>query len=202
MSRPPLPSFRSHPWHGLDTGPEPPGLVTAYIEITPFDVIKYELDKESGLLKVDRPQQSSSSPPTLYGLIPRTFCGERVAALSNRADRADEDPLDICVFSERAIDNSDIILTAKVIGGLRMIDDGEADDKIVAVLANDPVYREVDELDDLPVPLLQRLEHYFRTYKQVPGSDLTVDIEGHYGRAGAHEVVVAAMDDYRESFTG
>lgn len=176
--------------------------MTAYIEITPFDVIKYELDKESGLLKVDRPQQSSSSPPTLYGLIPRTFCGERVAALSNRADRADGDPLDICVFSERAIDNSDIILTAKVIGGLRMIDDGEADDKIVAVLANDPVYREVDELDDLPVPLLQRLEHYFRTYKQVPGSDLTVDIEGHYGRAGAHEVVVAAMDDYRESFTG
>jgi inorganic pyrophosphatase len=200
LSAEPLPRFRSHPWHGLAPGPEPPHVVTAYIEITPFDVIKYELDKDSGLLKVDRPQQSSSSPPTLYGLIPRTFCGPGVAALSSTADIADGDPLDICVFSERPINNSDIILPARVIGGIKMIDNGEADDKIVAVLANDPMYREVTELSSLPDPLLHRLEHYFLTYKQVPGKDLKVSIEGHYGLTAAHEVVSAAMADYRDAF--
>lgn len=200
MSGDSLPRFRSHPWHGLGPGPEPPRVVTAYIEITPFDVIKYELDKDSGLLKVDRPQQSSSSPPTLYGLIPGTFCGSKVAALSSTADVADGDPLDICVFSERPINNSDIILPARVIGGIKMIDNGEADDKIVAVLANDPMYREVTELGSLPDPLLHRLEHYFLTYKQVPGKDLKVSIEGHYGLAAAHEVVNAAIADYQDAF--
>ena len=92
-------------------------MVTAYIEITPRDVVKYELDKKSGLLKVDRVLQSSSSPPTLYGMIPRTYCGTRVAALSPSADRADGDPLDICVLSERPVDKADIVMTAKVVGG-------------------------------------------------------------------------------------
>ena len=82
-----LPMYRPHPWHGLEPGPDPPRVVTAYIEITPFDVVKYELDKDSGLLKVDRPQESSSSPPTLYGLIPRTYCGPRVAGLTTWCDR-------------------------------------------------------------------------------------------------------------------
>ena len=126
---------RAHPWHGLEAGPEPPSMVTAYIEITPRDVVKYELDKKSGLLKVDRVLQSSSSPPTLYGMIPRTYCGTRVAALSPSADRADGDPLDICVLSERPVDKADIVMTAKVVGGLRMLDSGEADDKIIAVLS-------------------------------------------------------------------
>lgn len=175
-------------------------MVTAYIEITPFDVIKYELDKSSGLLKVDRPQQSSSSPPTLYGLIPRTYCGERVAALSKTTDRADGDPLDICVFSERPISSSDIIMNARVIGGLRMIDDGEADDKIVGVLASDPIYADTHDLTDLPELLVQRLEHYFLTYKQIPGQTIEVSIEAQYGRADAHRVIAAAMADYEASF--
>ncbi len=194
------PQFRLHPWHGLETGPDAPSVVTAYIEITPFDVIKYELDKSSGLLKVDRPQQSSSSPPTLYGLVPRTYCGDRVAALSSTTDRADGDPLDICVFSERPISNSDIIMNARVIGGLRMIDDGEADDKIVGVLANDPIYADTNDLSDLPDLLVQRLEHYFLTYKQIPGKSIEVSIEEQYGRAGAHKVIEAAMADYQASF--
>ena len=71
--------WRPHPWHGLETGPDPPGLVHGYIEITPFDLVKYELDKGTGYLRVDRPQRTSSQPPTLYGIIPRTFCGDRVA---------------------------------------------------------------------------------------------------------------------------
>lgn len=191
---------RPHPWHGLDPGPDPPRLVTAYIEITPRDVVKYELDKESGLLKVDRVQLTSSSPPTLYGLIPRTYCGARVAALSPGAERADGDPLDICVFSERPIDKADIILTAQVIGGMRMLDDGEADDKIVAVLANDPVWQGAEDLGDLPPHLIERLDHYFRTYKQVGVSDPVVSIESRYGRDEAFGVVRAAMADYLDEF--
>jgi inorganic pyrophosphatase len=73
--------WRPHPWHGLEVGPSPPQLVYAYIEITPFDVVKYEIDKVTGYLRVDRPQRTSSQPPTLYGFIPRTFCGRRVGAL-------------------------------------------------------------------------------------------------------------------------
>src|SRR5688572_7539253 len=96
--------WRPHPWHGLEAGEAPPELVTAFIEITTRDVVKYEVHKETGYVKVDRPQRFSSSPPTLYGFIPRTYCGERVAALSPGCERADGDPLDICVISERPID--------------------------------------------------------------------------------------------------
>jgi len=192
--------WRPHPWHGLEVGPEPPGLVTAYIEITPFDVIKYEVDKTTGLLKVDRPQLTSSSPPTLYGFIPRTYCAGRVAALSPNTDRADGDPLDICVFSERAIDRSDIILTARIVGGLRMIDGGEADDKIIAVLQPDEVLKDVFELDDLNVTLVNRLEHYFDTYKLVLGLDVDVGVEGRYDRDHALMVVEAAMADYEDAY--
>ena len=173
--------------------------MTAYIEITPRDVIKYELDKPSGLLKVDRVLQTSSSPPTLYGMIPQTYCGKRVAALSTHAEVADGDPLDICVFSERPIDKADILLTARVIGGLRMIDDGEADDKIVAVLNNDPVFQNVNDLDGLPVNMVDRLDHYFRTYKGAAGAG-GVDIEARYGFSDAYAVVEAAIADYGDEF--
>ena len=75
--------FRPHPWHGLEAGPDPPRIVTAYIEISPFDTVKYEIDKRSGYLKVDRPQRGAAQPPTLYGFIPRTYCGAEVAKLSS-----------------------------------------------------------------------------------------------------------------------
>lgn len=189
---------RAHPWHGLKVGPNPPSLVTAYIEITPRDVVKYELDKESGLLKVDRVLQSSSSPPTLYGMIPGTFCGGRVAALSPSADRADGDPLDICVLSERPFDQADIIMTARVVGGLRMLDRGEADDKIIAVLANDPFWEPTDTLDDIPTNIVERLDHYFRTYKLTDPDKPSVEIEARYGKEEAHAVVTASIDDYQQ----
>lgn len=192
-----IPQSRAHPWHGISTGPEPPSVVTAYIEITQRDVVKFELDKASGLLMVDRPQRTSSSPPTLYGLIPQTYCGTEVAKLSPQAERADGDPLDIFVFSERPIDKADIILPARVIGGLRMIDGGEADDKIIAVLANDHIYAQANDISDLPLAMVDRLEHYFLTYKMLPDDDHTVSIEGRYGRDHAHAVVLAAMNDYQ-----
>jgi inorganic pyrophosphatase len=131
--------FRPHPWHGLEVGPNPPHVLNAYIEITPFDLMKYEVDKISGYLRVDRPQRSSAQHPTLYGFVPRTYCMERVRKLAPSAKRGDGDPLDICVLSERAIARNEIIVRGRVIGGLQMIDDGEADDKIISVLENDYV---------------------------------------------------------------
>ncbi|MDH4169916.1 MAG: inorganic pyrophosphatase [Acidimicrobiia bacterium] len=192
--------WRPHPWHGLEVGPQPPTLVTAYIEITPFDLVKYEVDKPTGYLKVDRPQQGASSPPTLYGFIPSTYCGPRVAMLSPGATEADGDPLDICVVSERPITRADIILTARVVGGLRMIDDDEADDKIIGVLAGDPVWGGATDLDDLPVALVNRLEHYFVTYKNMPGAPLRARVEARYDMAHAGTVIEAAIADYDELF--
>ncbi len=192
--------WRPHPWHGLDTGPDAPDVVTAFIEISPFDFVKYEVEKRTGYLKVDRPQRGSSSPPTLYGLIPKTFCAERVAALSPEVTVADGDPLDICVISERAIDRSEIMLNARVIGGLRMIDNGEADDKIIAVLVGDAVHNEARDVSDIPAAIIARLEHYFLTYKYVPGEDTRVEIPEIYGREHALEVVNAAVADYEDHY--
>lgn len=192
--------WRPHPWHGLDVGVDPPRVVTAFIEMTPLDVIKYEVDKETGYLQVDRPQSGSSSPPSLYGFIPRTYCGEQVAALCDEVDRSDGDPLDICVVSERQIDRSEIVMRARVIGGFQMIDGDEADDKIVAVLDVDPVWADVHDISGLPRPVVDRLEHYFLTYKDMPGRDSTVRIPIIYGSDHAHRVVEAAITDYEVEF--
>ena len=196
----PFYQWRPHPWHGLDAGPSPPGVITAYIEITPFDVVKYEVEKRTGYLKVDRPQRGSSSPPELYGLIPRTYCGSRVAALSPETDRADGDPLDVCVISERPIDRSEVMLNARVVGGIRMLDNGEADDKIVAVLDGDAVWSAVDDLDELPVRIVDRLVHYFLTYKVLPGEEDRVSVPEVYDKKQAFAVVEAAIADYDEMF--
>ena len=194
--------WRPHPWHGLDAGPDAPEIVTAFIEITPFDVVKYEVEKRTGYLKVDRPQRGSSSPPTLYGLIPKTFCGERVAALSPEVTEADRDPLDICVISERAIDRSEIMLNARVVGGLRMIDNDEADDKIIAVLVDDAVLGGARDVTDIPSAVIARLEHYFLTYKTMPGEEDRVHIPEIYGHDHAVRVVTESMADYDEHFGG
>jgi inorganic pyrophosphatase len=193
---------RAHPWHGLPVGDGAPEVVEAYVEITPFDAVKYEIDKRTGYLRVDRPQGSSALPPTLYGFIPRTYCDARVAALTPAADRGDRDPLDVCVLSEQRIDRADIVLTARVVGGIRLLDGGEADDKIVAILASDRVYDEVDELADLPRAVVDRIVHYFATYKLDvgPPGDNTIEVVGTYGAAEARAVVRAAMDDYAAAF--
>jgi inorganic pyrophosphatase len=202
MSAPPaFYRWRPHPWHGLDSGDDAPKIVNAYIEITPFDTIKYEIDKATGYLRVDRPQRGSAQPPTLYGFVPRTYCGRRVAALSAPGvERADGDPLDICVISERAITRSEIVLRARVVGGIQMIDDGEADDKIVAVLESDLFWGPVQDIKALPQALLDRLTHYFATYKLVPGVHTNVRIERTYEREHAEAVVEASMEDYTETY--
>lgn len=200
VAAPPVFQFRPHPWHGLEVGPQPPDVLNAFIEITPFDLMKYEVDKVSGYLRVDRPQRSSAQPPTLYGFIPRTYCDERVRKLAPGSKRGDGDPLDICVLSERAITRNEIIVRCRVIGGLQMIDGGEADDKIVGVLENDYVWGKARDVRDVPSVLIERLQHYFLTYKLVPGSRSRARIARVYGRTHALNVVKAAMADYEAAF--
>jgi inorganic pyrophosphatase len=202
MSSPPsFYRWRPHPWHGLDAGDDAPKVVNAYIEITPFDTIKYEIDKATGYLRVDRPQRGSAQPPTLYGFVPRTYCGRRVAALSAPGVvKADGDPIDICVISERPITRSEIVLRARVVGGVQMIDDGEADDKIVAVLESDLFWGSIEDARSLPSALLDRLRHYFATYKLIPGVHTDVRIESTYEHEHAEAVVQAAMEDYKEMY--
>jgi inorganic pyrophosphatase len=192
--------FRPHPWHGLEVGPSPPEVLNAFIEITPFDLMKYEVDKVSGYLRVDRPQRSSAQPPTLYGFVPRTWCDEQVRRLAPGSTRGDGDPLDICVLSERAITRSEVIVRARVIGGLQMIDGGEADDKIISVLENDYVWGGARDVRDVPPVLVERLQHYFLTYKLVPGQRARARIAAVYGRVHARRVVLAAMADYDDSY--
>ena len=192
--------WRPHPWHGLEIGSNPPHIVYAYIELTPFDFVKYEIDKRTGYLFVDRPQRTSSQPPTLYGFIPRTYCGRRVGELSRYVDLGDGDPLDICVISERPIERAEILLNAHVVGGIHMIDHGEADDKIIAVLENDNFWGDVRDISELPQNLIQRLRHYFSTYKLMPNQDVDVSVKETYDSEAAKRVIRAAIEDYRETF--
>jgi inorganic pyrophosphatase len=198
--------FRPHPWHGVDIGAGAPEVVTVFVEIVPTDTVKYEIDKPSGHLKVDRPQKYSNVCPSLYGFIPQTYCGSRVAALSQGKTglptvRGDGDPLDICVLSEKTFTHGDILLQAIPIGGLRLIDHAEADDKILAVLKGDVTYGQIREAAELPAPLVDRLKHYFLTYKRPPGDrDEEIAVTHVYGRAEACEVIERSREDYQELF--
>ena len=200
------PAFRAHPWHGVPIGPDAPRLLSAYVEIVPTDAVKYEIDKETGILKVDRPQQYSNVCPTLYGFIPRTLCAEAVGRFcSAQTGRpgivGDGDPVDICVLTERPITHGDILVRARPIGGLRMIDGGQADDKIVAVLEKDAVYGDVQDMLQVPASLVQRLRHYFLTYKLAPDRAApSVEITHVYGREEAHEVIRLSQEDYAAQF--
>ena len=198
--------FQAHPWHGVSAGAAAPEMVNAYIEIVPTDAVKYELDKASGHLRVDRPQRFSSMCPTLYGFIPQTYCGDHVAKLSgDRTGTAniegDGDPMDICVLTEKTFAHGSFILLAKPIGGLRMIDGSQADDKIIAILDSDLAYGHITEISECPAALIDRLKHYFLSYKQLPGdAPRRVEIADVYGRAEAHDVITRSMRDYDKEF--
>ncbi|MCA1601885.1 MAG: inorganic diphosphatase [Acidobacteria bacterium] len=143
--------FQAHPWHGVTPGENAPGEIGAYIEIVPTDPVKYELEKTSGHLRVDRPQRFSSMCPTLYGFIPQTFCGEEVAALcAQRTDVA---------------------------------------------------YGHIEDIGGCPIGLVDRLKHYFLSYKQLPGAaPRRVEISDVYGRGEAFDVIERSMRDYRKTF--
>lgn len=199
-----IPIFRPHPWHGIEPGENLPETVTAFIEIVPTDNVKYEIDKLSGYLKVDRPQKFSNIVPALYGFIPKTYCGTGIGEYASKKTgkkkmRGDGDPLDILVLTERIIPRGDIILEAIPIGGLRMIDKNEADDKIIAVMSNDQLYGKWQNISDVPKEIIERLKHYFLTYKKMPGEKTSVcEITHVYGKKEAHQVIQIAIRDYQK----
>ena len=199
--------YKPHPWHGIDLYAGQTGEINAYIEMVPSDAVKYEMDKETGYLKIDRPQRFSNQMPTLYGFIPKTYCGPMTANFCEQKTGrggivGDGDPLDICVITEKAISHGDIILKAHPIGGLRLIDRGEADDKIISIFSYDSIYSEWKDITDLPKKIIDRLRHYFLTYKDIPeeGKQRKCEIVGVYGREEALEVIKIASQDYANKF--
>jgi inorganic pyrophosphatase len=198
--------FQAHPWHGVTPGDDAPETLNVFIEIVPTDAVKYELDKVAGHLRVDRPQRFSSLCPTLYGFIPQTYCGNEVAELcmtrTGLSDvRGDGDPMDICVLTEKTFAHGNLLVRVKPIGGLRMIDGREADDKIIAVLESDVAYGHIKDISECPQGLVDRLSHYFLTYKQLPqDAPRRVEIAGVYNRAEASEVIARSLRDYRARY--
>ena len=199
--------FQAHPWHGVSAGDKSPEILRSYIETVPGDHMKYEICKKTGYLFIDRPNKYSNIIPALYGFVPQTYCAEEVAARCMEVEGltnivGDGDPLDICVLADRPIVHGGILLDAKVIGGFRMIDGGEADDKIIAVLKGDQTYGEYNDINDVPKALLKRLKHYFLTYKEDPDGDRNankeVEIVSTYGKAEAYEVIKASQADYKK----
>ncbi len=199
--------YKAHPWHGIDIGEDAPEVVTCYIEVVPTDTVKYEVDKRSGFLKIDRPQKFSNTVPALYGFIPQTYCGIKIGKFAAEKTgktniKGDEDPLDICVLTEKEITHGDILVKAKPIGGLRMFDKNDADDKIIAVLKNDVVYGNIEDVSELPEGVINRLKHYFLTYKMLPGEVPTSEITHVYGKEEALKVIGLSIEDYQDKFEG
>lgn len=197
--------YKSHPWHGIDIGTKAPEVVTCFIEVVPTDTIKYEIDKVSGYLRIDRPQKYSNVVPSLYGFIPQTYCGDGVGKYcsdkTNKTDiKGDGDPLDICVLTEKDVMHGDLIAEVIPIGGFRMIDGNQADDKIISVLKGDVVYGDFTDVSQLPDLVLERLKHYFLTYKDMPGKTRESEITHVYNAQEAHEVIQLSMTDYEGRF--
>lgn len=193
---------KSHPWHGINPGSAEE--VRAFIEIVPTDTVKYEVDKETGYLSIDRPQKFSNIVPSLYGFIPRSYCSTHMAELTNKAlarfdVEGDGDPLDICVLTEKDVTHGDVLVWARPIGGLRLLDNNQADDKIIAVLKNDAVYGSYNDLSELPVEIVRRLIHYFTTYKDIPGENgRRMQFVSIYGADVAKDVINRSFLDYNE----
>lgn len=198
--------YKSHPWHGVDIGADAPDLITAFIEMVPTDTVKYEVDKVTGYLRIDRPQKYSNVVPALYGFIPQTYSGSKVADLAMEKTQrdgilGDSDPIDICILTEKEITHGDILVQCRPIGGFRMIDGNEADDKIIAVLFDDAVYGNYKDMSDVPDLIVDRLKHYFLTYKDLPGSKANTEITHAYNIEEAHDLIRRSMEDYHNKFS-
>ena len=173
-----------HPWHGVSSGANSPQVVNALIEIPQGSRAKYELDKESGLLKLDRVIYSSFHYPVNYGFIPRTL-------------GYDNDPLDILVLCSQSI-SSLCLVEATVIGNMQMIDNGEKDDKIIAVAANDPSVNHITSIDELPKHFISELKNYFEQYKVLENKQ--VQIEDFQTKDAAYSIISEAIAYYNKKF--
>jgi inorganic pyrophosphatase len=172
--------MHAHPWHDITPGNEAPHIVNAIIEISRGSKAKYEVDKESGLLRLDRVLHAAFYYPVNYGFIPQTFAG-------------DGDPLDILVLSQ--IDIAPLsLVSAKVIGVMRMIDKG-IDDKIIAVCADDIAVSHIDSLQDLPPHLMSEIRHFFEQYKQLEHT--TVVVDEFMDKERAYQIIEENIADYK-----
>ena len=174
----------SHPWHGVPPGEHAPRTVNAVIEIPQGSRAKYEIDKESGLLRLDRIIYSSFYYPCNYGFIPQTYGG-------------DKDPLDILVLTSQPVVPL-CLMTAKVVGVMQMVDSGDADDKIIAVAAHDPSVKHFNNIEELPKHFFDELRHFFEEYKKLENK--TVVVEEFGDKHAALQIITEAMAYYKEVF--
>ncbi|MEM9337139.1 MAG: inorganic diphosphatase [Bacteroidota bacterium] len=174
-----------HPWHAVSIGNQVPEKVNGIIEIPKNTRAKYELDKESGLLKLDRVLYSSVYYPVNYGFIPQTYCD-------------DDDPLDIVVLSQIAVVPM-CIVEAKVIGVMQMLDNNEADDKIISVAANDMSVNHMNHIEDLPDHFFKELKSFFEDYKKLEHKEVIV--EDFQNRERALEIINQSIADYKKKFS-
>ena len=170
-----------HAWHDVSPGNELPRDFQAVIEIPLGSNVKYELDKVSGLLKVDRIIHSAVFYPANYGFIPQTYA-------------EDNDPLDVLVLCQEPVQPLALI-KARAIGLMTMIDSGASDDKVIAVATNDPEFSDYVEARDLPQHRLLVLKRFFSDYKILENK--LSEVEELYGRDRAHEVIEEAVAEYR-----
>src|ERR1700735_2174654 len=173
-----------HPWHQVSPGDNIPEVVNAIIEIPKGSKAKYEIDKESGLLKLDRVLFSSVMYPANYGFIPKTYCD-------------DHDPLDILVLSSVDVFPMSII-EAKVIGVMHMVDNGEQDDKIIAVAKNDMSVNYINDIAELPPHVMVEIVRFFKDYKKLEGNNVT--IEHLLGKRYALKVIKEGLELYNATF--
>jgi inorganic pyrophosphatase len=174
----------SHPWHGIPSGDNAPRVVNAIIEIPQGSRCKYEIDKDSGLLKLDRVIYSSFYYPCNYGFIPQTYGG-------------DKDPLDILVITSVPV-QALCIVQAKVLGVMQMVDSGDADDKIISVAANDPSVNHYNNIEELPKHFFDELRHFFEEYKKLENK--TVKVDEILDKTVALKTIQEAMEFYNETF--
>lgn len=176
--------MKAHPWHDVPVGEETPEVINSIIEIPMSSRAKYELEKESGLLKLDRVIYSSIYYPANYGFIPQTYCD-------------DNDPLDILVLSQIEFQPL-CIVSAKVIGVMRMLDSGEADDKIIAVANNDISVNHINDIEEMPEYFINELQHFFEEYKRLEHK--TVVVEEFQNRETAYGIINQSLRDYDNKF--
>ncbi len=170
-----------NPWHSVSTGKNAPDVVNGIIEIPKASRAKYELDKESGMLKMDRVLYSSVYYPANYGFIPQTYCD-------------DKDPLDILILSQVTVVPM-CIVSARVIGVMRMVDHGEMDDKIIAIAENDMSVEHIDDISELPNHFIRELRSFFEDYKKLEHKEVIV--EDFQNASVAREIVQQSIVDYK-----